>query len=242
MSIAIENEKVVAIMPAIVRTENDEAVLSRKVTSTELEAESIIIETDEDYNNAAEFGKRVKQEAANVISFFKDMKDDAYKAHKTICDREKQILKPLQNAEAILKRVMGEYALLKERKRKAAEAETRRLAQEEAERKLLEAIKLEKSGDSAAAECVMLDAEMADTMSRNVTITAEPPKVKGVSQTTDWELVSVDNDKVPIAVAGMVIRPVDEKAIMRLIRASKGKVSIPGIIYKETIKTSIRKS
>ena len=68
------------------------------------------------------------------------------------------------------------------------------------------------------------------------------PKVKGVSSSKDWEITGIDAAKVPVEVAGTIIRPVDEKAIMRLIRASKGTIKIPGITYKVTMKMSARRA
>ena len=59
--------------------------------------------------------------------------------------------------------------------------------------------------------------------------------------TTDWELVEVNNREVPLSLNGIELRPVDTKAVMRLIRASKGKIVIPGITYKAVAKMSFRK-
>lgn len=231
-------ETVVAVMP---EQKNEEVALSRSVTAVELEAESIIIECDEDYNSAVEFGRRVKQKAAEVTDFFRQMKEDAYRAHKTVCDNEKAMLKPLNNAETVLKRTMGDYSLRKERERKAAEEAARKRAQEEADRKLAEAIELEKAGNTEAAVSSMLDAQMADSMSRNMQVTVSSPKVEGVSTSKDWEVVSIDSEQVPITLDGMELRPVDDKAVIRLVRASKGKIVIPGVTYREIIKTSFRR-
>ena len=41
-------------------------------------------------------------------------------------------------------------------------------------------------------------------------------------------------------IAGAVIRPVDEAAIMRLIRATKGGIVIPGVEYAEKARMSFR--
>ena len=71
---------------------------------------------------------------------------------------------------------------------------------------------------------------------------ASTAKVKGVSSSKDWEIVGINDAKVPVAIAGTVIRPVDNKAIMRLIRASKGTIQIPGVTYKEVMKISARRS
>lgn len=232
-------ETIVAVLPA---TEtNDEKELSQAVTAIEFQAESIIIETDDDYRNAAEFGRALKRKAAEVTAFFKPMKDAANKAHKEVCDREKTMLSPLKNAEQILKETMGRYSLEQERKRRELEEKMRRQAQEEAERKLEEAIKAEEDGDKDSAAAAMLDAQMIDQVSRSSALEIERPKADGAYVTKDWEIVEIDSGAVPLAIQGVCIRPVDKAAIMRLIRASKGEIQIPGVIYKETAKMSFRK-
>ena len=87
----------------------------------------------------------------------------------------------------------------------------------------------------------MEEAEIID--SATVAVPTSPAKkVRGVSSSRDWELVSIDEAKVPVDVAGTVIRPVDSGAIMRLVRASKGTIKIPGVTYKETVRMSVRRS
>lgn len=66
------------------------------------------------------------------------------------------------------------------------------------------------------------------------------PKVSGVSTSKDWEIVEIDPKAVPLAVAGIELRPVDQAAVMRLIRASKGQIEIPGITYRQVAKMSFR--
>ena len=121
----------------------DEQQLNREVTDIEFQAESMVILSDEDYTAAGEFGRLLKQKAAEVTSFFKPMKDSAHQAHKAICDREKTMLKPLKNAEAVVKKAMSDYFTEQERKRQEAEAAARRAAEAERERKLQEAAELE---------------------------------------------------------------------------------------------------
>ncbi|MCQ4951053.1 hypothetical protein, partial [Bittarella massiliensis (ex Durand et al. 2017)] len=80
-----------------------------------------------------------------------------------------------------------------------------------------------------------------ESVATQATVIMDIPRAKGVSSGKDWEIEAIDHEKVPVNFSGVEIRPVDEKAIMRLIRASKGKIQIPGIKYKETIKMSIRR-
>ena len=55
-------------------------------------------------------------------------------------------------------------------------------------------------------------------------------------------LVGIDSAKVPIYFSGAEIRPVDEKAIMKLIKESKGTIQIPGVKYEETASISVSRS
>lgn len=232
-------ETVVAVLPG--REISGEQELSKSVTAVEFQAESIIIETDDDYKEAAEFGRAIKRKAAEVVAFFKPMKEAANKAHKEVCDREKTMLAPLKSAEKTLKYTMGKYLDEQERKRRELEEQMRRKAQEEAERKLEEAVAAEESGDRDKSNAAMLDATMLDQMSRSSAFEIERPKADGVSAGKDWEIVEIDQIAVPLSVQGVCIRPVDEKAVMRLIRASKGSIQIPGVIYREMTKMSFRK-
>lgn len=218
-----------------------EAKIQKEVSLVEVQAKEMVISTDEEYEQAAEFGKQIKEKAKVVTDFFKPMKDSAHKAHVAICDREKMMLKPLQEAEKILKKSMTTYYQEKERKRKELEEKIRREAEEERERKLNEAAALEEAGKKEEAEAALLDAQVTETVAAKATVVMDIPKAKGVSNSKDWEIESIDKEKVPVNFAGVEIRPVDEKAIMRLIRASKGSIQIPGIRYKETIKMSIRR-
>ena len=230
----LADESVVATLPP------DEDELSRIVSNVELEARSIVIRDDNDFVGAGEFGRMLKQKESEVVSFFAPMKSAAHKAHAEICSREKAMLTPLSNATATLKRTMGAYTLHKENERKAIEDEARRKVQAEAERKLVEAAAYEVSGNPQAAADAMLDAQISESMGMALRVYSAAPKTEGVSVGTDWEVTSI-GPGVPIEFNGIELRPVDVKAVIRLIRASQGKVSIPGVQYKEVSKISIRK-
>lgn len=218
-----------------------EKTLSKQVTEIEFQASAITIESEEDYQNAAGFGRMLKQRTSDVKEFWKPMKDAAHKAHAEICSKEKAMLQPLTNAEKILKNTMGAYVAEQDRKRREAEEAARRAAQEEVNRKMQEAIDLDAAGDAAGAEMAMMEAEVMDDMSENVAVAGAKPKADGASASKDWEIVDIDTALVPTSVAGVEIRPVDKAAVMRLIRASKGSIKIEGVTYKEVVKIALRK-
>ena len=103
----------------------DEQQLSRDVTDIEFQAESLVIQNDEDYVFAVEFRKMLKKKASQVTTFFKPMKDSAYQAHKAVCDRERAMLTPLRNAEKTVKQATDAYIEELERKRREAEEAAR---------------------------------------------------------------------------------------------------------------------
>ena len=234
-----QKESIVAVMPELEPV--DEQQLTQEVTDIEFRAESFVIQTPADYEAAGEFGKLRKQKAAEVTGFFKPMKDSAYQAHKAVCDREKAMLTPLKNAEKIVKKTMGDYLMEQERIRREAEEAARRAAEEERERKLKEAMALEAAGDKEGAEAAVEEAVVMDEATGYSVPAPVKPKVSGVSTSKDWEITGIDTAKVPVNFNGMELRPVDQAAVMRLIRASKGSIAIPGIAYREVAKMSFRR-
>jgi len=220
---------------------SEEAVLAKSVSSIERAAQTFAVQSDSDYENAASFGKDVKQMIAKVTAFFEPMKKAANKAHREICAREKEMLSPLSNAERTLKETMGRYIERVERERRKAEEEARRIAQEEADRKLAEAVELEESGDVEGAASAMIDAQIADSVSNNIYIPQAAPKVTGVTHSKAWEIVNISDADVPVSLNGMVLRPVDRAAVQRLIKMSKGQIKIPGVTYREKTNIGLRR-
>jgi len=239
ISMPVVSQRVVAIVPAPAAEIGDE--MNAILSTVEQRAASLVIETDEDYEGAAEFGRELKNASAQVVEFFKPIKKAANEAHKTACASEKTMLAPLTNAEALLKQTMGSFVMRKERERQEIEARARLRAKEDSDKMLEDAIIADESGDTAAAESAMADAQMAHYMSQNITIHTDALKATGVSTSKGWTIGSVNPDEVPIELNGVVLRPVDEKTIMRLIKASKGTITIPGIRYKEEAIISIRR-
>lgn len=237
----VETEMVVAVIPrSVPAVAADEAILAEDASGLMSQAEALIITSDADYAAAGTFGTMIKKKMAEVSDFFKPMKENAHQAHKAICDREKAVLSPLKNAEKIVKSAMGDYIMAKDRKRREEEEAMRRAAELERERQIERAVALEAAGDLAGAEAAIDDAEAMETAMSYSLPEGEKQKVAGVSYTKDWEIVSVDDATVPVVLNGAMLRPVDRSAVMALIRSSKGSVNIPGVEYREVVKTRFR--
>ena len=234
------NERVISVIGAnaLEMEAPKEEALREQTTDLEIRAAEVLVRNDQEYEQAAEFGKMLKAKAAEVTSFFKPMKDAAHKAHKQVCDREKEMLAPLSKAEKIVKQAMGDYITEKERRRREAEEAARRAAEEEAKRRLAEAIDLDEQGNAEAADAAIEEAQIMESAAANVFAAQSTPKLKGVSSSKDWEITGINAAQVPINFSGVELRPVDKAAIMRLIRASKGSIQIPGVQYVERAKMS----
>lgn len=224
-----------------VATSDKEKELSIAIADLTGEVNKLVITNQDDYQRAAEFGRAIKQEVAAVKEFFKPLKDAAHKAHAAICEKEKSALKPLESAEKLIKSSMSNYLEEEERKRREAEESARKAAAAEMERKLNEAVALSEQGRNDEADAVLEEAEIMNSVASTLAFDADKPKADGVSTKVDYEIVNIDASKVPVEVAGVEIRPVDTAAVMRLIRASKGKIKIEGIEYKEKIQMILRK-
>jgi translation initiation factor IF-2 len=131
-----------------------------------------------------------------------------------------------------VKKAMAAYQKQVQEEERAARLLADRLKREEAERLLAEAEKAIDEGREMESEILFAQAEIIETSTPAIQIQA--PTAKGISTRTMYRARVIDESKVPIEVAGVVIRPVDLAAINKLAQASKGRVQIPGIeIYTE---------
>ena len=217
-----------------------EEKLGEEVSAIELQAESVVIATDEDYSMAGEATSNVKRMQKKVEEYWEPMRVSTKKAYDEVLAHKKEMLDPLKKAEQILKGKMSGYLLEQERKRKEQEEAMRKLAEAEADRKLQEAIDASNAGDAAAAEFAMAEAEVYDTAAATSAIAKQTPKAEGVSTSKAWKITAIDSKQVSVEFCGMELRPVDEKLVMQLIKSSKGKIVIPGIKYEETVTISVR--
>lgn len=224
----------------VLGTKEEENKLGRQVSLIEQKAESVVVDSDDGFAYAGELTKQVKQMQSKVTDYWEPMRKSTYDAYKSVTDHKKEMLDPLASAEKILKKKMGAYTMQKERERREREEELRRQAEAEMNRKLEEAAKAESQGDAFGAEMAMTEAEVMENVATTAVIKPSAPVMKGVSTSKTWKITKVDSATVPTHVQGVEIRPVDEKAVLRLIKATKGAIKIPGITFEEDVTISVR--
>ncbi len=234
------NEAIATVGSSALVLDTAERSLGNEVSLVEQNANGVVIHDDASYAQAAAITKTIKQMQKKVKDYWEPLRVSAKKTYDDVLGKKKRMMDPLEQAEKILKKKMGTYTAAKERERREREEAVRKAAQAETDRKLAEAAEAERNGDLIGAEMAMAEAEIMDDAAVSISVASKAPKVEGVSTTKNWEIKSIDISKVPVELAGVLLRPVDEKAALRLIRASKGTIQIPGIEYEETYAVSIR--
>ena len=202
-------------------------------------AKEMTVEGEEGRNVAAQWLKSIKQMKEKVTSSWKPFKADAKAIWDRIRKQEKDMLDPLEEADQIIRAKVVD-SIRREEEQKRLEAERlKELARKEAEAKLAEAEQASNDGNDAMADMALMEAEVYEQASQTMKAEAVS-KVKGVATVKDYEIVSVDKTKVPVSFSGMELRPVDEKAVKRLIKASGGTIEIPGVTYRQILLTRVR--
>ena len=218
----------------------EEKSLSSTVSMIELKAEAMQVDSDLSYSAAAEFLKQIKSAQKKVKEYWEPLRVSAKRAYDDVLAKKKEMTEPIENAEKTLKRKMSDYTMEQQRRAREEEERLRREAQAEIDRKLEEAAKLEEQGDAAGADFAMAEAEVYDQYAAVVAVKPQQPKISGVSTSKTWKIKSIDASKVPVFFNGVELRPVDTAAVLRLIKSSKGQISIPGVEIAEDISMSVR--
>lgn len=207
--------------------------LEKEILPVPEQAKQITITDNESYERAAGILKSIKTLRNRIAEAFDPIIKKANEAVKEARASKERYEKPLSDAEAHIKPLMAKYLTEKEKQRKIEEAHKRAEAQAQAEEKRIQqAIKLEQSGNIAAAERA-LDAPV---VSPPVVEKSTAPKVAGVSMRDNWKARIVDEQLIPreFLMPNMV-------QINQYAKAMKKDGVIPGVeIYNEPIISSGR--
>lgn len=183
--------------------------------------ETLSIETAMDYVSAGYLFKNLKALEEAIHAKTDEPVSLAHKTHKAIKSLQNDLLKPVEDARKLVKRKMGDWDLLQERKRREEqeriEAENRRVAEEQ---RLAAAEEAEKAGDGRAAEAIL----EAPIVAPPTVLPKTTPKVEGVSFRTNYEVEVIDEAIVPVE-----YKKTDLGLVKAKVKQMDGNISIPGI-------------
>ena len=205
----------------------DVSVIKAEVAPVLMDASAMRVTTPAEYTFAGNFLKTIKGAQSKVVAFFAPMKQKAHEAHKAITSQESETLKPLQEAEATVKRAMLTYHAEQERIRqeeqRKAQAAADEAARRERERLEKEAAKL-KTPELREARMEQAAAVIAPM----VQVASAIPPVQGQSIRKTWAARVVNVDLVP-----REYMVVNEQALTAFAKATKGAVKLPGVEFYE---------
>lgn len=210
--------------------------------STELvqQATQIAVTDVPTQEKASELLLTIASMRKKIADTWKPMKEAAHKAHKTICEKEKELDAPLAEAEQTLKTRISAFVAEQQRIAKEIEDENRRLAQEradaeavaESERLALEdAEVLMSEGKPEEAEAVLSNpVPVAPKYVAPAPVAPQIAQVKGLTTVEVWKHRIINVDQIPRE----YMMP-NESMIAAVISRTKGKIKIQGIeAYSET--------
>ena len=190
-------------------------------------AKGTIITNRPTYENAGAFLLGLKAIEKEINETFDPVIKSAYEAHKTAIAARDKHRTPIIEAEKIVKLKMGEFQKIEEKRLRVEEEKLRELArqEEEADRNRMADQLIE---EGRPDEALALLGQMVETP-----IIVQPevtaPKLKGVNTRTVWKFRLKDEKLIPRE----YLVP-DEVKIGKMVRATEGKIEIPGIeVYQE---------
>lgn len=189
-------------------------------------SEQFLIQTAEEYANSAEALKKVHSAEKNISERRLSITRKMDAAKKEIMDLFKVPEKYCSEIKSAISTKRVEYQREQDRIRREEEERIRKL--QEAEAKKLEARAAKLKSEGRAEELRQEAEQIRDTAP--VTSVAPVEKSAGVKTITNYKFEITDASKIP---AEYLIP--DEQKIGRVVRATRGEITIPGVkVYTET--------
>lgn len=231
--------------------ESETSVESQALEVSE-QARTLKVVDQDSYLEAGEMLRTLKGMKNKVIDFFAPMKKKSHEAWKQICAQENEAVKPLDDADKILRFETSKYLdeqerIRREAQRKAEEA-ARLFAEKEKQRLMELAIKAEEKGKALKAEALLEKAEA---------VYQEPVVVpSAVEKTTRFETGSMTRKtelQVTVQDEYLLVKAISEKLVPITVIEFKTNTlktwvktagikngQIPGLLVKEVQAISVR--
>ena len=216
--------------------ENNEVQLKQEALQLKQSVTSLLVKTQEQYNNASEILLKVQERKKLINAWFDPLVKAAHAAHKALKDRQNDILAPVVDAESKIKYEMQNYIIEQDR----IQAEAQRKLDEEAERKRKELEEKARIAAEAGKE------EKAEKLLDKAQATVAPIVAPSVQTTTrtDAGLTSIKrhtevtitnlNALIKQIASGFVPSTVCEISESKLIRwiDAAGIKSVDGVVIR----------
>ncbi|MCR4374186.1 MAG: hypothetical protein NUW22_04995 [Acidobacteria bacterium] len=227
---------------AVLETPETAAVMAQALTWPE-KARALTVTSDETYAAAADILKGIKALRGEVDAAFGPIVRAAFTAHRTAVEQKRKAEAPLTEAEAIIKRSLGDYNTEQQRLRDAQRREDERLAREAEEARVLaEAAAMESEGHQFGDEAMVAEAHaMIERPIVAAPIAPAPrpvPAVAGVSHRTTYSAEVTNFAQFVAHIAAhpnlLPLLQVNQTALNGQARSLKEMLSLPGVRVVKT--------
>lgn len=225
----------------------DETELQQRISEITSFVDNLKIESDDDLEVANDARQKIKKLVADTEGKCEPVVTILHKSHRASTEYQGRFVKPMEQADATIKRAMDKFVTDREnerqRKDQEAQAAAAKAAREEQARLDALAAKAKEQGDSERAEVL---AQQAATVQPVPVQTAPPPKkVEGMAAKKVVIIDAIDKLAFVKAVAADPTRylgcvEVKESAVKAILTASGGTAVIPGVAYHNGFATSTR--
>lgn len=228
-----------------------EAEFVEQALTLKEKATGLVVLSQETFAAAGDEIKLLKDNAGKIIDFFKPLKEAAHAAHKAITTKEAEVLKPIKEADSIIRGKMNVYLTEQENIRRIAEDKARREAEEVARKErgklLAQAVKAEEKGNTEKADTLIQKAEYVyvEPVTVAPTVTATKTETSATSMVKELAVEVVDFETFFKAIAASSpaaaknIFDVKAMALKSWVKAN-GLTKFDGLSIKETMAARIR--
>lgn len=165
-----------------------------------------------------------------IVEFFRPLKDAAFKMHRAICQRESDVLGPLDALDRQLRSNISDFKTAQDRLRAARErelAEQQRIEQQI--RAAVEAAALESAGETEMAAAVIEEA-IAAPMPIAV-LPDETKQVVGLKFRTEWKWRFATDEARALQLIPREFLSIDPRKLTAFAKAMKGAGKVPGVVF-----------
>lgn len=203
--------------------------MENNIEEYKLEDVNFEISNTEDVNRLTLILRRIKQIKDSICEKIDPRISDAYKAHKGLTALKKETLKPFEDAESKINNSLKQWQIKKDEEARLLKEKLDKELAEQAEKLRLEKLKEAENTDDELLKEIALEKASeikADTFELKQVQLAVQPKIDGQYKRDNWRAKVVNPDLVP-----KEFWIVDEKALDRVAKLTKGETEVPGIEF-----------
>jgi len=211
--------------------------LQKETSNAVVEAKSMQVNDNVSNQKASNYLRIVKNFQKQIKEELRPAIEQAHNLHKGLVAQEKRFLKPLQDAEQMIKMKISNFLKEEERIRREEQAKAEEKARREEEKRKAEleaqAKKHEEAGRTEKAE---ERRQMAEEVHSPVPVVPDQvQKQEGIAKRVTWTYKIIDEKLVP-----REYLMVNTSKIGGVVRAMKGDTNIPGVKVVKEESVSVR--